>query len=291
MINSSFRALRLFEATARLSRLTQAAEEQSISQSAASQSLKELENQLGYALFYRQGRELLLTPEGERALTTVRSILTLADQLKHPFSDAVSGPLLIGASVTIGNYLLPKVLAPLLERHPALAPSIRIANSQQVIEWVAKGLCQIGLIEGPATHSHLTIQGWTEDELWVFGHPEEPDSLDIPALSHHNWIFRERGSGTREIIDLATQRLGFSPAIRLELSGQEAIKQSVKAKLGISCLSKMALEEEIHQGALKAIQTPLELTRQLSFVFDQQRLTPSVEALMEHLEQSALGAT
>lgn len=266
----SIRQLKVFEATARLQRLTLAADEQALSQSAASQSLKELEQSLNVPLFMRVGRELQITDAGLDLLPKVRQLLSLVDEIEHPLGDALQGTLRIAASVTIACYVLPKRMAAFIDEHSAVTPDIQIANTQTVLSLLEKGQAQIGLIEGPATTGTLTITPWLSDQLALFCHPDHPLAhagfIGIDEMSHYRWILREAGSGTRSVFDQALQRAGGHIEQHLSLNRQEAIKQSVRAGLGIGCLSRMAIEEELAAGQLVALRSPLNLERRLSIV-------------------------
>ncbi|UTW03691.1 LysR family transcriptional regulator [Amphritea atlantica] len=269
-MSMSLRQLKIFEATARLGRLTAAADEQALSQSAASQALKELEMALGYRLFSRNSRELVITDMGRDILPRVRDILINVDSLKTPYSCGLSGPFRVAASVTIASYLFPGLMAGFLEQFPEIEPDLQIANTRQVIVKLEKGQAHIGLIEGPASHPQLQIIPWQSDKLQVFcshGHPlAREGQLDVEQMRQQRWILREQGSGTREVFDRAMQRVGGSVSMVMALNRQEAIKQSVKAGLGIGCLSRLAVDEELRRGELVLLQTPLELSRQLSVV-------------------------
>ncbi|WP_339513485.1 LysR family transcriptional regulator [Pseudomonas sp. RL_15y_Pfl2_60] len=266
----SLRQLKIFEATARLGRLTAAADDQSISQSAASQALRELESGLGYALFHRVGRELLITDAGRAALPKVGLILQTLDNLIHSPVDVISGTLRIAASLTIASYLLPKLLSSFIHKHAQVDPDIRISNTEDVISAVEKGQVHLGLIEGPALHSQLCITPWSEDQLQVFCRPDHPlaavGQLSAEQICEQRWVLREPGSGTRAVFDAAVQQVSGQVKLALELNRQEAIKQSVKAGLGIGCLSGLSIAEQVATGDLVILQTPLELRRRFSLV-------------------------
>lgn len=266
----SLRQLRLFEATARLGQVTRAAEEQAISQSAASQALRELEAGLGYTLFHRRGRELVLTDLGHEALLHAQQILRLSEELLLLHQGELQGRLKIAASVTIACYLLPPLLARFIRQFPQVEPDIRIHNTVQVLQELEAGNVHLGLIEGPATHGQLEVRPWRPDELVVFAAPSHPlagrGRVATGDLDAQRWVLRERGSGTRKVFDTAAQAAQLKVQVTLELNRQEAIKQSVKAGLGIGCLSILAIEEELRAGTLSLLDTPLSLGRTLSLV-------------------------
>ena len=266
----TFRQLRVFEATARLGRLTAAADEQALSQSAASQSLKELESALSYQLFNRCGRELLMSDQGKDVLPRVRQILDLVEGLKSSASTEISGHLRVVASVTIGSYLLPHLMAKFISRYPDVEPDLKVTNTRHVIEALEKGQAHVGMIEGPALHNQLDITPWQQDRLEIFcnrAHPlAEIGRLELDQIPQQRWVLREEGSGTRAIFDQAILRVDSRINLALALNRQEAIKQAVKAGLGIGCLSRLSIAEEVAAGDLVILKTTLDLTRRMSLV-------------------------
>lgn len=284
----SLKQLSIFEATARLGRLIAAAEEQSVSQSAASQALKELESSLGYRLFNRSGRELVITGLGQEILPRVRDILSNVESLNAPDSSGVSGAFRVAASVTIASYLCPGIMADFLARYPQVEPDLQINNTRQVIQCLEKQQAHVGLIEGPAAHHQLQIIPWREDSLQIFCHPHHPlaqQGMSIEQMAKQRWILREPGSGTRAIFDQALQQAGVKVNTVMALNRQEAIKQSVKAGLGVGCLSRLAIAEELRRGELVELQTPLILSRQLSVVVrPEARSGKLVQAFLQRLD-------
>ncbi len=266
----SIRKLQLFEATARLGKLTKAANELALSQSAASQALKELEKSLGYPLFERVGRDLVITENGLKALPKVRQISGILDSLRLANLNPMSGILKIVASATIATYLLPKLLANFIKIYPDVLPEIHIGNTQMVVDYLDNGQANIGLIEGPALHPNLQITAWKKDSLKIFCQPEHPLSeggeITFEQLELHPWVLRENGSGTRAIFDSAIEQVGTKIKSAIILTRQSAIKESVKAGLGLGCLSQLSIAEELINGQLVSLQSPLNLSRRFSLV-------------------------
>lgn len=266
----SIKKLQLFEATARLGKLTKAASELSLSQSAASQALKELEQSLGYPLFERTGRDLLITENGLKSLPKVRQISDLLDSLKLANLNTMSGVLRVVASATIATYLLPQLIAKFVKIYPDVTPEIHIGNTQMVIDYLDKGKASIGLIEGPAVHRHLQITPWQVDKLQIFCSPKhslaKKATINLEQLQQHSWVLREHGSGTRAIFDAAIEQLGAQISLGIELTRQSAIKESVKAGLGLGCLSQLSIAEDLNNGGLIALNSPLNLSRRFALV-------------------------
>ncbi len=274
-MNLTLRQMRIFEATARLERLNLAAEEQAISQSAASQAMKEMEGSLNYSLFERRGRSLLLSDDGKAILPTVRQILELTDSLDKPEGGALSGTMTLAASITIASYVAPSLIAQFIAKYPQTGIKLKVENTEQVMQSVAKGRALLGMIEGPALHPDLTIAPWRTDRLVVFCAADHPlakvRKIGFSQMHEYPWIVREPGSGTRTILDAALQHHGVKITLAQELNRQEAIKQSVIAGLGIGCLSELAIARELESGHLVQLATPLDLSRQFSWVFTPER--------------------
>lgn len=287
----SIRQLKVFEATARLERLTLAADEQALSQSAASQSLKELEQSLGYALFTRLGRELQITDRGEDLLPKVRQVISLLTEIEKPQTAKLEGTLRVAASVTIACYLLPQLTAQFISSHPDVKPEILIGNTGSVIAKLEKGQAQVGLIEGPASPAKLKVAPWLEDDLALFCHPTNPLAksgfITLEELPKLNWILRESGSGTRNVFDQSVQKAGGKINSVLAMNRQEAIKQSVKADLGIGCLSRLSIREDVESGRLVELSSELDLSRRFSIVTPELS-SPLVEAFIHSLLGDAL---
>jgi len=275
--------------TARLNRITQAAEELCLTQSAASQSLKELENILGYQVFNRIGRKLLLNDAGRAILVKAINMLELQKQLQQPIITELQGELKVAASVTIGSYLMPKLLANFVKKHPKIEPKLCISNSADVMTRLSAGQAHIGLIEAPVTHHSLIISRWRRDQLAVFCACDHPlaakKNLTIKAMSEQRWILREQGSGTRSVFVSAMQQQGGNINNSMDLSRQEAIKQAVKANLGLGVLSLLSIEQELSLGLFKEITTPLNLNRQFSIVqsvyYQQNRLVQTFKEFLQ----------
>ncbi len=210
------------------------------------------------------------------------------------------GTLRIGASTTIGNYLLPSLLAGFRERLSAQAQrslhlTVVIANTAAIAAQVAAFELDLGLIEGPSHEPNLTVKPWCEDELIVVAAPNDPivpravrGRVSRRALREATWLLRESGSGTREIIDelLIPHLHRLRPGI--EFGTSEAIKRAAASGLGITCLSRLVVEDLLKAGALVALATQLpRLTRQFHLVIhEQKRLTRGMDLMIKYLGQA-----
>lgn len=264
---------------------TQASQTLALSQSAVSAALADLENQLGVRLFDRAGKRLILNEYGRLLYPYAQGLLEQAREIGQLFSQE-KGAIRLYASSTIGNYILPAMLACYRRQYSTLPVELSVGNSREVINAVADFRVDIGLIEGPCHHNELVCQPWLTDELVIFSAPttelsEHPASLTDLAAAH--WILREQGSGTRDIVDhLLLSRLpGFQ--LELELGNSEAIKHAVRHGLGISCLSRRVIEEQLNNGSLVEIHSVLPpLSRTLWLIHHRQK--PLSRALMRFLD-------
>jgi DNA-binding transcriptional LysR family regulator len=177
------------------------------------------------------------------------------------------GELRVGASTTIGNYILPWLLGEFARLYPKARTYLIVGNTQQIETAVYSGELDLGLVEGPFHLSSLTSTFWREDELVVIADRKHPWSkerrLSGEMLVGVPWIMREKGSGTREVFEAAMARQSIGITISLELGHTEAIKKAVEAGLGVGCLSKMAVQRELDNSWLIRIDTPLDLRRNL----------------------------
>ncbi len=268
----TLKQLRVFAALARFENMTQAAEDISLTQSAMSMALKELESQLDAPLFHRYGKRIKLNEKGQALLPKVLKLIQLAQEIEYDAGvEELAGQLRVGASSTIGNYVVPSFIADFLAHNAHVDIDLKVGNTQQIIQDVLYHRLDIGLIEGLCDEPQLDRQFWQEDELVIVAaanHPlSEKGFLDDEDIKSAQWILREQGSGTREIFAHAFQDK-FQPTKRvLELGNTEAIKQAVKTGFGISCLSRLTIESELKHGELSVIKVQgINLHRQLTII-------------------------
>ena len=266
----SLRQLQIFEKVAGCEHVTLASNQLLLTQSAVSMALAELERLAGAPLFERQGRRLLLNDRGRQILPQVRDVLVGVRKIEQFLADSLDEPcgtLQIGASTTIGNYLLPALIGEFSQKHPGAGALLQVGNAQQIEQAVAGGDLDLGLIEGLPHIATLDTRIWRADELVVvvgLGHEwSAKRKASSGMLQTAGWIMREKGSGTREIFEAAMDRKELRFSIALELGHTEAIKKAAEAGLGVGCLSRMAVQRELDHGWLVEIASPLDLRREL----------------------------
>ncbi len=271
----TLRQLEVFAATAQLGSTRAAAGQVARSQSAASAALAELEGTLGTQLFDRVGRRLVLNENGQALLPAAIGLLEQASALELLFTSQHPAPLNLASSFTVGEYLLPDLIARWRSLNEHCPVDLAIANTRDVLEAVASFQVNVGFIEGSGSHPDLAIKRWRRDELIVVVAPDHPlaSARATPrSLSQAPWILRERGSGTREAADRWLSMHLDEYAIGMELGSNEAVKRAVRAGLGIGCLSRLAVQEAIDSGLLVQVRTPMaSLERTLSIVWHRHR--------------------
>lgn len=273
----SLRQLEVFIATARFQNLSKAANSLAMSQSAASSALAELERQYDVQLFDRIGKRLQLNALGHAIRPQAMALLQQANALdqslrQHP----EAGPLRIGATLTIGNYLAVNLMARFMQDRPRSKVELQVANTATIAARIHNLELDLGLIEGELHDSDMDILPWREDELVVFcapGHPlAKARSLTESQLTAATWILREPGSGTRQTFDRAMHGLLPELNILLELQHTEAVKRAVEAELGLGCLSKVALVEAFRRGSLIPLDVPQrDFRRMFYFILHKQK--------------------
>lgn len=270
----TLRQLHIFTEVLKNGSTTQASAVLALSQSAVSAALADLEGQLKMLLFDRVGKRLVINEHGRLLYPKAVSLLDQASEIEQLFHHQ-SGALRIAASSTIGNYMLPEMVAHYRQDFPDNPLELSIKNSQEVITAVADFRVDLGLIEGPCHTPELVTQPWLEDELVVFTAPGNPllqHPLTLSALAKAPWILRERGSGTREVLDHLL--LAYLPNFQLvmELGNSEAIKHAVRYGIGISCLSRRVIAEQLNSGVLVELNIPLPpLVRTLYLIHHRQK--------------------
>jgi len=296
----TLRQLQIFRVVAESGSTSAAAATIALSQSATSAAINELERVLELQLFDRIGKRLQLNDNGRMLLPQALALLDGAGWIERWALDREShiGTLRIGASTTVGNYLLPSVLAGFREILPETARQnwqvqVAIANTSVIAARVAAFELDLGLIEGPCHEPDLTVQPWLEDELVVVTAADDPilprvrkRPIALEALAKATWLLREEGSGTREIINqlLIPYLHHLRPGI--QFGNPEAIKRAAASGLGISCLSRFVVEDLLKTGELVAPPTELpKLTRRFYLVMhEQKKRTRGLDMLIQHLE-------
>ena len=275
------RRLQVFHAVAKQMSFTKAAEVLYMTQPAVTFQIKQLEEHFNTRLFERGHGKISLTPAGEVVLKYAERILGMSQELEtrvREMTGRLSGPLLIGASTTIAEFLLPPVLGEFKGQHPEVQAKLTVGNSETIENRVAEHTLDLGLIEAPSHLPALLTEVCCEDELQVIVTPTHPlakqKSVTPKQAVSHPYVTREQGSGTREFTDLYLRKAGIQPNelnVVMELGSPEALKGVVGTGLGFAIMSRVTVERERRLGELVAVPLQPKLIRTLSLVYPKEK--------------------
>lgn len=284
------RQLEIFAKVAEMGSFSRAAEALHLTQPTVSEHIRALEDELGVRLLDRLGRGTATTRAGQLLLSYATRILALsreARQALEGYQGRMRGELVVGGSTIPGEYLLPAVIGRFREKFPEVSTTLVIGGSQAVVDWVADGRVELGVVGARLPQRGLEFHDLSLDEEVVVvpaGHPWQGRAqVTLEELAREPLIIRERGSGTRAAFESALERAGVDlGTLRVagEMGSNQAIKQAVKAGMGITVMSRIAVEEESRQGMLAFLRVrDLAVTRGFYVVTHRERSrSPVAEA-------------
>ena len=293
------RQLEIFVKVAELGSFSKAADALYLTQPTISEHIRTLENELGVRLLDRLGRGAAVTKAGELLLGYARRMLTLqreARQAMDSFQAKMSGELLVGASTIPGEYILPALIGRFKEKYPEISITLLIGDSQAVIDWVLEGRAELGMVGARLPHRSLEYRELMPDEIVVMVPAAHPwngrKQITLDELRSEPLLIRERGSGTRAALEAALAEAGTDFGdfrIVGEMGSTQAIKQAVKAGVGVSLVSKRAVEEECRSAAAWCLRVKdLKVARAFHLVTHKDRSrSPLAEAFRAFLEADA----
>jgi DNA-binding transcriptional LysR family regulator len=276
--------LRVFRTVAEEASFRRAAERLNLSQPAVSQQIHALEEELATTLFDRGKGRIRLTDTGSVLLCYARKGARLADEARAALDSLrgeTTGTLRIGASMTVTQYILPRMLGAFLKQHPRIEPAVTSANTEHIVEALAQRKIDLGLIEGPVSSREVFRQRFFEDRMvlivgrrYPWPHKTSLATITIPvpvrALTEVPLIMRERGSGSRHVVELALRRAGLrlrDLRIAMNLDSIVAIISAVEAGLGAGFVSEWAIQKELKLGTVRVITVEgLELRRDMNLI-------------------------
>ncbi len=253
--------LKVFCTVAETKSFSKASEIIRLTQPAVSLQIQALEEIYGTKLFNRSGCIITLTPAGEvlyKYAKEINTLYTAAEKELGEFTGQVKGVVTIGASSTIGNYVLPAVIAEFRKKYPKVAVHLVTANTKTIVDYLNAGGIDIALVEGEVKKQKLIVEKLIPDEMVLIMHPLHPwarkSNVSIFDVAKEPFIFREEGSGTRQMIEKYLIKHGISPQsikVVFIMGSTESIKSAVEEGLGVSIVSKWAAKKEIRYGTLK----------------------------------------
>jgi len=269
--------LKVFRVVARHLNFTRAAEELLLTQPAVTQQIKALEDEYGVPLFDRRGGRILLTSAGAALLPYAEQLKAISDEAFEAvtsISGSHAGTLAIGASQTIGQYLLPNFVASFLREHPRVAITAISGNTDEMLTAVAEHRIQLALIEGPALRKDLHIEPFMQDQMVLVvpaSHEWAGQEVDIQELSRVPLLMREFGSGSRRVVENALAKAGLKKKdikTVMELDSTEGLLSAVEAGLGATFVSRWAVRNQLALRTLAIAQVKgLKLLRKFSIVY------------------------
>ena len=280
------RRLQAFYAVAKHRSFTKAADALCMTQPAVTFQIRQLEEHFDTRLFDRASGRITLTPAGMVVLEYAERILGLYGELDTKVKELTGrevGPLTIGASTTIAEFLLPRIVGEFKSRHPGIVPQLVVGNSEAIQARVAERSLDLGFIEGDSHLRTVVTDVCGEDELQVVCAPSHPlarhEAVPVEALTEYAYVSRELGSGTREVIDHYLQKAGLSLDSLdniMEATSPEALKGIVATGLGFTIMSRATVEKEVRLGDLVRIPLSPPLMRHLSVVYPRERIQSKV---------------
>ncbi|MFJ5563385.1 LysR family transcriptional regulator [Lysinibacillus xylanilyticus] len=293
-----FDALRTFITLVEVNNFTKASEILHISQPSVSLHIKNLEQEFQTTLFIRSPKSVQITPTGEILYKRAKQMMAIAEAAREDiltYHHEIQGTLVIGASFTIGEYILPPIIAGLQQQFPQLELQVIIGNTKEIIQYTKLLQVDIGLIEGQAqAQDHeLLIKPFMQDELFIVSASNNPlakeSTITVADLQQQNWVAREEGSGTRYYLDHLFRANGLQVRSLLTISSNQGVKESVIQGLGLSLLSACVIERELKNNDIKIL--PLEeqhFIRTFSYLYSPtMKNKRNVDILLEALLKKA----
>jgi DNA-binding transcriptional LysR family regulator len=281
--------LETFAQVAAHGNFTRVAEELHLTQPGVTQHVRALERHFGVKLVDLVGRRPVLTDAGRflasRATDILGNVAALEREMGE-FAQARGGELQVGASLTIGAYVLPMLLARFSARHPGVTVRITVANTPAVAGLIRNGALGLALVEGPLEGDDLRIEPFQNDRLVLIARPHSPFVATVPVdpwlLHGAPFIWREAGSGTRALAELGLATLGVTPRTVLELPSGEGVARAVEAGMGLAILSQLVVEHAVREQRLVAADIAgVDLRRTFRLISLRTRtLSPAAHAFM-----------
>lgn len=259
----NFHQLHIFHTVAERGSFSSAAQVLHMTQPAVTMQVQALEEYYGTKLLNRSTKKIELSEAGKALFPYAQKSIEIAreaDEAMSSFAHMLQGRLQLGASLTIGEYVLPRLLGPFGQQYPQINIMMKVMNTTQLIEEICKHQLSFGLIEAPIQHPDMVIDAVMQDELKLIvpaGHPlSKRDAVDLEEVLKYPFVLREQGSGTRQVMEDQLLQQGYNPEhiqTVMELGSTGAVKSAVEAGLGITMLSPSSVKHETTLGLVKII--------------------------------------
>ncbi|MBV8045976.1 MAG: LysR family transcriptional regulator [Paludibacterium sp.] len=291
-MNITIRQLRALLAVAQEGSIANASEKLFLTRPAVSQTLQELERQFGRKLFHRVSNRLILNSEGKQILPYIDELIQRINQLENFFSGEFENykNIKIGATKTIGNYLLPGILRQFHLDHGAGYPTLFIGSTGDLCARLQTTELDVAIMEKDVQDVTLIKRPWLSDEMIVIAPPDSTlgadGQLDIADLDKQLWIAREPGSGSREQFDFHIGRRLKHPRIAMEINATEGIINSVINGIGLAFVSHAAVTQAVAQGLVRALPMRERFHREFCIAtYSEKYVGTELQGLLDYLEE------
>jgi DNA-binding transcriptional LysR family regulator len=269
--------LKVFRAVAKHLNFRRAAEGLFLTQPAVTQQIKALEDEVGLPLFDRSGGRVALTASGKILLEYAEKLKATADEAVQALAQAHGehgGTLSVGASQTIGQYVLPMLLAGFLKENPRVQVKATSANTDEILAALTGHAVDIALIEGPAMRRDVVTEPFLQDRMVLVapaGHEFAEHRITLAMLAEAPLLMREQGSGSRRVVEQALEKAGLRGKdlrIAMTLDTTEGLLSAVEAGLGVTFVSVWSLRNQLVLGTLQVVEVEgLQLSRMFSLAY------------------------
>ena len=279
--------LQVFKTVADKKSFSAAAQTLFISQPAVSMHIKSLEEHFGTRLFDRNTQQVTITEAGSILYQYANKILSLQEEAERDISrltGCIQGQLSLGASFTLGEYIIPRILGSFKRQHPQIRALLQVTNTEQIVNLVLKQELDLGLVENRVDNPALFVKPFLQDELIVVlpgEHPlAEQKFIPLDEFVALPLVLREEGSGTRKITEERLAEAGVNLLalnVVMELGSTEAVKGAVEAGFGVTVISKWAVQKELKLGSLKPVRIKdVNLKREFYLIYNKSKFQTSV---------------
>lgn len=275
------RRIQVFHTVAKVMSFTKAAETLHMTQPAVTFQVKQLEEHFNTRLFDRTHNKITLTEVGRVVYEYSEQILELYEKMSSNVRDLtgeISGSLVIGASTTIAEYMLPCLLGAFKKQFPDVNIRLQVGNTDAIVNMVENNMIDLGLVEAPVNNKNLEVEVCRLDEMQLICPADHPlankKSIAAADMRQYPFVVREDGSGSRSVIDSYIREQGLSLndfTVAMELGSPEAVKMAVESDVGLAVVSRSTIMKELKLGTLKGIPLDPPLTRPFSHVRQKQK--------------------
>lgn len=293
----NFHQLHIFYTVAEKGSFSAAAQALHMTQPAVTMQIQSLEDYFGSKLLHRSTKKIELSEAGRTLLPHAKRSVELVrqtDEAMSAFTQMLQGRLQLGASLTIGEYVLPRMLGPFARQYPDISIVMKVMNTTQIMDDILKHQLNFGLIEAPVHHPDMIVEPVMQDELKLIvpaGHAlADRGEVDLEDVMNYAFVLREKGSGTRQVMEDQLQKKNIDPQdmnVVMELGSTGAVKSAVEAGVGITMLSPSSVQHEIALGLVHIVDIRgLEFKRQFYAIHLKSSLLPlSAVAFLNYLRQ------